>query len=389
MVFAAVVFDPCGPVPRLLGADFPDGLGEQYLLSDYYQPCCFGVLLLMGIAAYNARRLAAAAGCFLLAPLFHPAYTLTAAMIVVALAVVPASRCVPAVRRWLFPAAVLALLALYAAWCIRALTSAPDVRLLAHRILADTRIPHHAHPATWDLAPVFTFFAVAGAAAWTARRRSVGQALGLLLSATAVLLAWTVLGDHATLAVLAPWRVSAVLAPLSWIVLVAAAANGFARWWPGPPPFTEPRLTGCIALATLLLCVVGVLGLVRDYRAKHARAHYAVTRFLSEYHEPGFLYVTPLAETHLRLEAGVPVYATWKSHPTRDSEFLIWYDRVQAVDAFYGGGTNAATVFRARLAPAGVTHVLWPASGGAFPLASAGRRLYRDEHYSLWDARTP
>lgn len=361
----------------------PDGLAGQYLLGDYYQPCCFGVLLLAAVAAYGAGRLAPAAACLIAAPLFHPAYIISSALTAVGLAAVPANTAlgIPRFRRLAFLLLVAAGVGAYALWNFYALTSGdPAVRDAAYRLMAEERIPQHALPSRWSVYTTAAFFTAGVAAAVLGRRSLAGQVLGVLLGLVAAAIFLTLIADSPTVAVAAPWRVSAVLAPLSWIILLAIAAKRLGR----RPFFLRPlsrRVKKVLAIAIACACLGGIAHLALDYNKKEFRRDDGLVRYLEHSHRHGRRYLVPPEEKYIRLEAGVPVYATLKSHPTRDSEFLAWHDRIEAAQAVYAGSEAALE----RLTDDGaITHIAWPAAKGPFPFAAQGKKLYGDRYFSLW-----
>lgn len=167
---------------------FPEGLAGQYLLGDYYQPCCFGVLLIAAVAAYMSGYLVSAAICLVAAALFHPTYLISSALIAVTLVIVPANKdlSIPYGRRFLFVALVAMGVGAYAIWNSTVLTSGdPVVRDRAYRLLAETRIPQHALPSHWDRYKTISFFVTGGAAAWIGRKQLVGQLMFVLLGIVA------------------------------------------------------------------------------------------------------------------------------------------------------------------------------------------------------------
>jgi len=365
---------------------FSDGLAGQYLLGEYYQPCCFGVLLLAATAAYVSGRMIAAGVCLILAPLFHPAYLISSALIAFALVIVPANRQlgIPWRRRLLFLILVAAGVGSYALWNFIVLTSGdPAVRSTAHRLMAENRIPQHALPSHWHMFRTMVFFITGGAAAWLGRSKLIGQLLFVLLGLVAAAVLWAMVDFNPTVAVAAPWRVSAMLAPLSWIVLLAAAAE----WLAGKKFFILPSsgtLSWWITIACICACLAGVVHVGLGYKKKEQRKEYELVRFLEKQHSAGNQYLIPPEETRIRLEAGVPVFATWKSHPTKDSEFLEWHGRIEQVKTVYDGSQPA---LQSLINEYGITHMVWPAAQGGFPFAQLGRRVYADGHFSLWDLR--
>ena len=149
----------------------------------------------------------------------------------------------------------------------------------------------------------------------------------------------------------------------------------------------SPRVKKWLIAACVCACLGGVLHLGYDYARKTRNSEYGLTRFLATYHTAGNQYLIPPEQTRIRLEAGVPVYATWKSHPTKDSEFLEWYKRVEAARKIYDGGPGAQDALQALLASHAVTHVVWPEAKGTFPFSQLGRRVFGDKNFSLWDMR--
>ena len=391
-VFAAVAADTYRGVRNLWSDVFPEGLAGQYMLGDYYQPCCFGVLLFAGIAAYISGRILPAAACFMLAPLFHPAYLISSALIAAALIVLPANRGLGIGRdkRILFILLVAAGVGAYGFYNMNSLTSGdPAVRIAAHRLIAETRIPQHSLPSAWKIVPTVLFFLIASAAAWLGRKRLVGQLLVVLVPVVAATVLWAAAAYNPTVAVAAPWRVSVFLAPLSWILLLFALARWIARSTKErlALPLT-PRVKKWLVFAGICACLGGVLNLGVDYTRKTRNKEYALTRFLVTYHTSGNQYLIPPEQKRIRLEAGVPVFATWKSHPTKDSEFLDWNKRIEAARTIYEGQAGMAQdALKALLESHAVTHVIWPQSKGAFPFTQMGRRVFGDSCFSLWDLR--
>ena len=371
---------------------FPEGLAGQYMLGDYYQPCCFGVLLFAGIAAYSSGRMLPAAACFILGPLFHPAYLISSAFIASALIILPANRSLGIGRgkRFFFILLVAAGVGAYGFYNMTTLTSGdPAVRIAAHRLIAETRIPQHSLPSAWKIVPTVLFFLTASAAAWLGRKRLAGQLLVVLVPIIASTVLLTAVVYNPTVAVAAPWRVSVFLAPLSWILLLSALAAWIARSTRQRLMVPlSPRVKKWLIAVCVCACVGGVLHLGFDYTRKANRKEYDLTRFLKNYHTAGNQYLIPPEQTRLRLEAGVPVYATWKSHPTKDSEFLEWYKRVEAARIIYDGQAGKAEVaLKALLESRAVTHVIWPESKGEPFFSEAGRRVFGDKNFSLWDMR--
>src|SRR5205807_953301 len=102
--------------------------------------------------------------------------------------------------------------------------TSPEAFATAQDLLVNVRIPHHSWPRLWldEIALAqLAWVVLALALAWRTRLFAV-LAVPLLL-ATLLTLAQAATGNH-TLALLFPWRVSAVLVPVATAVVLARLA---------------------------------------------------------------------------------------------------------------------------------------------------------------------
>ncbi|MBU4054584.1 MAG: hypothetical protein KKA41_09475, partial [Proteobacteria bacterium] len=77
-----------------------------------------------------------------------------------------------------------------------------------------------------------------------------------------------------------------------------------------------------------------------------------------------------------------------KSNPTKDQEFLAWYERLKTAEELYRYPATRKPSETARLLRDNtLTHILWPESQGLFPYEAIGHNVYTDKHFSLWDVR--
>ncbi|HET6572321.1 MAG TPA: hypothetical protein VFG68_01875, partial [Fimbriiglobus sp.] len=250
----------------LVGVDYPwylqAGVANQYLLGPGLQPSAFGVLLLAALAAFAHGRpmaagLLAAAACAMHSTYLLPAGLLVAGMMCSPLAPRADSEDRSRSERTTFRAALVtgavALLGVLpvVAYTLAVFAPTDPVRFAqAQAIIAWVRIPHHTVVSQWldGVAALHLVWLAAGVVAFRRTPLFVPLAaaavLGLALSVVQVLT------ESATLALLFPWRVSAVLVP----VATAAAAAGLARLAERTVP---PRL---LLILSGLMAVGAVVG---------------------------------------------------------------------------------------------------------------------------------
>jgi hypothetical protein len=277
----------------------------------------------------------------------------------------------------------------------------------AQRILAEVRIPHHAVVGRWF--DVVAALQVAWAVVGIVSVRGTHLFLPLLIAAagaTALTLVQLATGDD-TLALLFPWRLSAVLVPVATAVLAAKVVALV------PPA----RLAGWLFGGLLAACVIGgalVMALGRGYRMNEAEQ--PVLDYVRDHAGPDDVYLIPtripavgsgrgsvstsftppprpkpgsnlipVDLQRFRLATGAPIFADFKSVPYADAEVLEWYRRVKQAQAWYDEPDWDRAGVREQLLKEGVTHVLVPRHQAV--RASFLDEVYRDEAYTVYRVR--
>ena len=149
-----------GDLPLL----FREGVAHQYMLGRVFQPCVFGVFLLLAVRLFLGGRRMPAALALAVAALFHPAYLLTAALLVLAFTLVTAA----GTRRTssvLGPPLVLLVLVAPVVIHSRLAFAPADPAAWREglRFLVHDRIPYHSLPAVWfDRGALLQAFLMAG-----------------------------------------------------------------------------------------------------------------------------------------------------------------------------------------------------------------------------------
>src|SRR5690606_36170693 len=114
-----------------------------------------------------------------------------------------------------------------------------------------------------------------------------------------------------------------------------------------------------------------------------------------EHRRPGELYVVPADSTSraaasifmkFRLHTAAATYATFKSHPNKDTEVLEWYRRFQNAERFYKAATPAdRDAALDTLLADGATHLVVPAEMTLD--RPVFKRVYADERYAVYQVR--
>jgi hypothetical protein len=407
---------------KLLGEDylwfFQSGLANQYLLGPGLQPSVVGVLLLWAVAEYANEKPIRATAIAAAASLIHSTYLLPSAMLTVGFAVH-----LLLLKQWktaLLTALTAALFALPAVAYILLVFAPTDAATFAEsqRILAEVRIPHHCSPTRWfDWAGgVQVVWMLLGLALLRKTRLFVPLAVvsGLVVVGTLAVIAT----NNPTLSLLFPWRVTAVLVPLSTAVVFGAMTSRLGK--PSPPPLPDglrrPCLTPPIVLVTLLLlelgfalCFVGsavvVYALQLGYRDPESETelltHVAATRtdadlYLIPAKFPGppkapgvysktFTPPDPAFSdlARFRLATRARLFVDFKAIPYKDTDVIEWHRRVSQVASWYATADWDSNGVLNEVIAEGITHVIVPidkpvkSSRLELELETPKHRLYR------------
>lgn len=398
---------------RLFGLDYPwyfqSGVAGQYLLGAMFQPSVFGVLLLVALALFVWERPYSAAVCCAAGATIHTTYLLPAGLLtagfLTALLFEGQVRRAAAVGTL----ALVLVLPITVSVVLRFGPTSPETFAEAQAILVNVRIPHHARPDLW-LDPIaalqIAWLTLGIALTWRTRLFPV---LVVPFALAAVLTLVQVLTGNDTLALLFPWRVSAVLMPAATAVIMARLVLIGALPLDGAAAWTAS------ALVITALAVVGVWISVGRLAFASDDAELPLYDFVRTTGAPGDVYLLPVPDPErlkpargslssdfkppaekrsdnrvippglqrFRLTAEAPIYVDFKSIPYRDAEVVEWRDRLFATRDLYQrlrAGPRAEAL--AELRRRGITHVIAPttldlAGPGLEPIGPVDDPTYR------------
>jgi hypothetical protein len=399
---------------RLTGTDYPwylqAGLANQYVLGPGLQPSTFGVLLVAAVAAFARGRpvlaglLTAGAGT-LHATYLLPGALFTAGMISALLAE----------RKW--RAAVttgavtlLAVLPVTVFLAVRFAPLAAERYAEAQRVLATVRIPHHAVIARWfDGAAMLQLAWITLGLAAVRRTPLFWVLVVMTLGGAALTAVQAATGSH-TLALMFPWRESAVLVPVSTALVAARMAGALpAGWW-----------VGWLSAALLLALAGGGVSVMANrggyFEAPNEGELFSWVRgyagpdnvFLLPARFPKVGDVKPGPKVpstsftppprpdpnsnkipvdlqRFRLATGAAIYIDFKSVPYAVDELNEWYRRVQQCEDWYANPDWDRPGLRDAICKEGVTHVVVPRN---VPVRGTYLEpVYEDAAYTVYRVR--
>jgi hypothetical protein len=404
---------------RWLGLDYPwylqAGVAGQYVLGAMFQPSAFGALLVVAVCLFARGRPYLAAGCAALTATLHSTYLLHAGLLVLGF-----QAALLAERRWkqVLGTGVCALL-LVAPVTVYVLgtfgpTSAGQFAE-AQAFLVNFRIPHHARIDLWldPIAGLQLGWIALGIVLAQPRRLRISLAVPGVIALLLTLPQSAIRSN--TLALLFPWRLSAVLMPVATAVILSRLVAVL--------PSVAERLPARAASAAVVTLGVagGVWIAVARLGFSTSLAEEPLFDFVRNTSEPGEVYFIPVTVPALdrttrgsqssdfkpiarkkhdpqvippdlqrfRLHAGAPIFVDFKSIPYKDVEVVEWYTRVwvaQGIQKQLREGRLAEAL--AELRRCGVTHLVVPAGRELKPPGLV--KVHEDGAYQVYRlARVP
>ncbi|HEV3144555.1 MAG TPA: DUF6798 domain-containing protein, partial [Gemmataceae bacterium] len=403
---------------HFLNRDYPwylqSGVAGQYVLGPGLQPSVFGVLLVSSLVAFVRRRPYFAILLADLGAVMHSTYLLMAAMLTLTYVIL-------LFRERRFQTAIIA--AVCSLWVVSPIVyydwrnfgpSSPQEFRQAQTIIATIRIPHHAMIARWLDKIAWVQMAWTALALLTTWRTRLFPVLLLLIFFSLVLtLVQYFTGSH-TLALLFPWRMSALLMPIATTVILARAIWFIAGALKSTPRWLNMAMQ-CACFAALAGLVVG--GIVVSQKGLSYRVdegEEGLLTYVREHKQPGDVYLLPISIPKVgggqkgvpstsftppprpqpgsnlipvdlqrfRLSTGAPIFVDFKSIPYQDREVLEWSQRLEINEKLYQQNDWDNPKLRAELAKHHITHVVTTAQQG---IDSPHYVLqYSDSHYRLF-----
>ena len=343
---------------RLFGHDYPwflqSGVAGQYILGAMFQPSNFGVFLLLGLSLFLIEKHISATVFTCLAGILHTTYLLSGAFIILGfqLYLVLDGKLKKAVLIGLLALILVAPSVIYAATNFQPSTSEGFKE--AQEFLVKFRLPHHCLPGLWldwiaYLQIVWIMFSI-----FLLRNQKELTVILVPFLLGALLTVLQVTTQSNTLALLFPWRISAVLVPLATMVILAESMvllNPFIS-------NLKALLPSIIVMVTLALLGIAIpalkVGFVINETENAILAHIKTNKtvddlYLIPVNVPNLAATTrgslssdfkpigkkttdsrivPIDMQRFRLYAQAPLFIDFKSIPYKDEDVLEWHRRL-------------------------------------------------------------
>ena len=315
------------------------GVANQQILSNYFVTSLFAALIVFSLFLFLKKKDTISLIFLVLAATFHPTFLLTSAIIILSyMFIIAKEKNLKSSLKFGVLALVLSLpIILYVLFSF-APTSAEALRK-SHNILFHYRIPHHANPKNWLASWAFFKIILIIISLFIIRKTRLFFVVlsGLIFSVG--LTALQMITGNKTLALLFPWRLSVVLVPLSFFIILSAIMSRVADHF----PFRGKNIKRIISAVCLVLVVfVSIKGIEiskQNYHNIFNQKSIDVMKWVKNNNQKNDMYLIPPRDIHkftrFRIFTGVPIFIDNLTHPFKDTEVIEWFNRLRLAKRFY------------------------------------------------------
>jgi len=360
---------------------FDGGLAGQRLLGTVLQPSVFGVFLLAAILLFLRGRPVRASALAALAACIHPTYLFTAGLLVTGFMLAGYLE-----ERDFWPplrmgTAALAVVAPILIFTLVHFTGGEDAAY-AHSILIDIRLPHHTLSSEWlDLAAAFKMLIVAGALLAVKDQRNLFIPLCVVFCGSFLLTAYQILSGSPFLALLFPWRPSALLVPLASSVLIGKLALFLLDRARAGGKVSDRLISVLCVLLLLALCAAGLYRMSAAASDEHLSPQRGMLEWVRAQSTDEDRFLIPVNIEKFRTTTLRPVYVDFFAIPYKSADVVTWYHRVLAANKFYD--TRDCMELYHVAYDGDLNHVVMERSAQQ-PDCPGLEQRYQDDHYVVY-----
>jgi hypothetical protein len=366
---------------------FEGGLAGQRILGAVFQPSSFGVFLILSIYLFLEKRIILALVAIGVAVTFHPTYLLTSAILVFSYLVSEYREnkiFSEVLKLGFFALIIVTPISIYVFGSFGLATSLANSR--AQEILVNYRIPHHAMISEWFNITSLIQVGLIFLAVYLIRNSRLFMIIAFGVTSAIILTIIQILISSNALALLFPWRISAILLPIAIVIILAFIVFKISTRYSSQ---LEKNQRWVILFNLVIIGALLIIGAVRfslDLGRRSLSPEYLLFEPIKEQGSEDDVYLIPLKMQDFRLATGKSAYIDFKSIPYQDSEVLEWYRRNQVAGRFYSERKVDCSWFDQMSEKEEISHIVFEKGGRVFNCDSFVL-WYEDANYLVYRKR--
>ncbi|MBT6121723.1 hypothetical protein HOH45_09715 [bacterium] len=364
--------------------NFFRGVANQYLITTHFIPSSFDILLLVSIFMFLKKKYYFAIIFPLICVLFHPASGAAACflMAVYILYIFFAEKN----KQVAIKLTVLSLVCLLPTvfYSMYVVLQASDEAMSVFRNVraADSQVV--SNWISWDVGMRVLFFVFS---LYIVKRSRLAVVMGGCFVMGAGLTFLQFVTRSSFLAIIVPWRIMAVLTPLSTAIIGYYCFSGVLKMSSSWHSHLKKGVS-CFVLLFFVVCSLfsisfGLNTMRSDYNEKMSKKGlYGVISYVKAHNEGGDVYLVPPRTSLFRVNSRSAVFVDFKFFPWENWAGLEWYKRLQLAEEFYASGLFQSRNILKRINKISpITHILFLNDRRVF--GDEWEPIYRNEKYVL------
>ncbi|MBT5954808.1 hypothetical protein HOG98_08810 [bacterium] len=360
------------------------GMANQYIINSHFIPSSFGILFLAAIFFFLRRNYIGTSFCIAGAVSFHPAMMFVGVVFSLAFIVRQFTEGASLKSVALFAGGTLLLSLPAGAYSIWLVTSGPSELLnQSMEIYRQIRSPGTQLISEWMNTQGTVRLGLFFVAIILVRRTSLGFIMIMVFGVSFIFTLFHLVFDDMFFSMMTPWRVMAVLTPLSTGIIVFWCVRYFEQ------KFRENNFVLILSSAFLLLMTFFCLwmGVTRTFQHFSSKLNSddfdRLTVYVREHKVKGDVYIIPPNKRYFRLHAQVPVFVDFKGFPTESWAVIEWNKRIHMVKRLYKNGImDKELIHLFKGYP--VTHVVLETKENGMESSDLLNLVYKNSTYALY-----
>ena len=387
LVITLILIVHSGAIRYLLGNIFGDmwrylfdgGIAGQRLLGTIFQPSSFGVLLLVAIYLYIKDKPIWASTIAAMAACIHPTYLFSTALLITGFMLQNWIEN-KSLKKSMYVGAIALCIVIPILIYVFTNFGSTEGAEEARYILINIRIPHHTLMKYWlDFTAIIKIFLIIISLLLIRKSNRVFTPLFILFCGSMILSIYQVLTGDPVLALIFPWRPSALLVPISSSILLTK----FAKWFASKISIKrkEKYLKTICYVVLITLCVIGIYYMKSTYDLKKTARENDMLEWVKNESQEGDRFLIPINLETFRTTTLRPVYIDYLAHPYSNEEVIEWYHRLLATNRFYDTG-NCEDLYHLKHDD-NLNHIIME-RGSIQPVCQDLKIVYQDSYYTIY-----
>ena len=371
---------------RFIELFIEEGVAGQYMIGRAFQPCVFGVFLIFSIYLFLRNKYFFAVFFLGIASTFHTAYLFSSGILTLSYMIILYKEDKKLKKPFLVGLISLILILPVTIYHLTALkATTPELSKRAMDILVKIRIPHHSDPKIWLNFSAYLKTLIIGITLFIVRKKRIFIILFIPFVTAIIFTILQLFIENDFIGFLAPWRVSVWLVPISTCIILYYLLSLLFNNLKDFIKNNQKMIINICFVLLFLFFLSGVILIIKNFNLYLNKDHGPMMNYVSKNKSENDVYLIPDKMLDFRINTGVPILVTYKSHPYKDFELIEWYKRLNMSKIFYKKNNNdKCNIVKKLKEDYKITHVLVIKKNTTEINVNCLKEIYQDNEYIIY-----